>query len=77
MPRNIDRRVEVLFPLEDPRLIAQVRDDILGSALADTVKARELGEDGRYRRVPTPAGAEPFNSQERLAAHAAGPGLPE
>lgn len=77
MPRNIDRRVEVLFPLEDPRLIAQVRDDILASALADNVKARELGEDGRYRRLTPPAGAEPFNSQERLAAHVGGPGLPE
>lgn len=76
MPRNIDRRVEVLFPVEDPRLVRQVRDDILGSALADTVKARELLEDGRYRRVAPAAGEEPFNSQERLIARLAGPGLP-
>ncbi|MEO8083949.1 MAG: polyphosphate kinase 1 [Ardenticatenales bacterium] len=76
MPRNIDRRVEVLFPVEDPRLVQQVRDDILGSALADTVKARELLEDGRYRRILPAPGEEPFNSQERLIAHVAGPGLP-
>ena len=41
------------------------------------VPARELGEDGRYRRVAPAAGAEAFNSQERLVAHVGGPGLPE
>ncbi len=76
MPRNIDRRVEVLFPIESPALVRQIRDDILASLLADTVKARLLGEDGRYSRVRPAAGAEPFDSQERLIARLPGPGLP-
>lgn len=75
MPRNIDRRVEVLFPIEDVRLVRQIRDDILSSLLADTAKARALGDDGRYSRVRPPAGAAPFNSQERLIARLPGPGL--
>ena len=39
MPRNINRRVEVLFPLEGADLIRQVRDEILAVYLADTCKA--------------------------------------
>jgi polyphosphate kinase len=64
MPRNIDRRVEVLFPIEDPALIRHVRDDILGLYLSDTVKARTLTADGQYARVP--AGDKPINSQAIL-----------
>ncbi|MEO8659565.1 MAG: polyphosphate kinase 1 [Bryobacteraceae bacterium] len=52
MPRNINRRVEVLFPLGDPRLVDQVRDGILGVYLKDNVKARLMQADGRYVRAP-------------------------
>ncbi len=55
MPRNFRRRVEILFPIEDPRLQNRIVDGILGVALMDNVKARELQPDGTYRRV-TPAG---------------------
>jgi polyphosphate kinase len=55
MPRNLDRRVEVLYPIEDPRLIRQVRDEILHTYLADRVKAREMKPDGTYfRLLPKP-----------------------
>ncbi|MCB0215508.1 MAG: polyphosphate kinase 1 [Caldilineae bacterium] len=64
MPRNIDRRVEVLFPVEDPTLIARLRNELLDVALADTAKARELRYNGSYVRVQPAAGSEPFNSQE-------------
>ncbi len=50
MPRNLLRRVEVLFPVEDPALRAQLRE-ILATYLADNVKARVLLPDGRYARV--------------------------
>jgi polyphosphate kinase len=48
MPRNLDGRVEALFPIEDPRLLASIRDDILFTHLKDTEGARQLLEDGRY-----------------------------
>jgi polyphosphate kinase len=54
MPRNFRRRVEIMFPIEDPQLKRRLVDGILGVVLADTVKARELQPDGTYRRV-TPA----------------------
>ena len=50
MPRNLDRRVEILFPIED-REIAQKVIHILDVELADTVKAHILKPDGTYERV--------------------------
>jgi polyphosphate kinase len=56
MPRNFQRRVEVMFPIEDEGLRDRVVDEILGIALADNVKARKLLADGSYVRVrPTDA----------------------
>jgi polyphosphate kinase len=51
MPRNFRRRVEIMFPIEDPRLQNRIVDGILGVVLSDNVKARVLGPDGVYRRV--------------------------
>jgi hypothetical protein len=48
MPRNLNRRVEVLFPVSAPRLIARVRDEILATYLADDASARHMGRDGSY-----------------------------
>ena len=50
MPRNLDRRVEIAFPVLDPGLQAQVRE-ILEIQLADTVKARRILPDGRSVRI--------------------------
>jgi polyphosphate kinase len=66
MPRNINRRVEVLFPLESPDLIRHVRDQILAIYLSDTVKGREMQSDGTYVRRPPAAGKRAVNSQEWL-----------
>jgi polyphosphate kinase len=57
MPRNFDRRVEVVFPVEDPALKSRIIDEILPVYLADNVKARELHPDGTYERRH-PAGDE-------------------
>ncbi len=65
-PRNLDRRVEVLFPIEDPAIRTHIRDELLETYLRDTDKARVLGSDGRYRPVERPAGVPPFNAQEWL-----------
>ncbi len=66
MPRNLDRRVEVLFPVEDPRLIRRLRDQVLATYLADNVKARLMQADGSYERVRPEEGTDGVNSQLRL-----------
>ncbi len=50
MPRNLDRRVEIVFPVEDPDLQEEVRH-ILDIQLADTIKAQELQPDDTYERI--------------------------
>jgi polyphosphate kinase len=64
MPRNLDRRVEIAFPILDPWLQSQLQE-ILDVQLMDTVKARELLPDGHSRRVRI-EGAPTMRSQERL-----------
>jgi polyphosphate kinase len=59
MPRNFRRRVEIMFPIEDPQLQRRLFDGILGVVLADNVKARELHSDGTYQRVPAPTAGTP------------------
>lgn len=63
MQRNLDRRVEVLYPVEDPFLLKQVRDDILYAEMRDTANARELLPDGTWSRVHPTDDKSPFNSQ--------------
>lgn len=69
MPRNIDRRVEVLFPVEESRLIRQLRDNVLDIYLRDTVKARRMNPDGSYVRVMPESPDALLNSQEWLIKH--------
>jgi polyphosphate kinase len=69
MPRNLDRRVEVLFPIESPRLRQRILTEILEVHLRDTKQARRLLPDGSYERVLPDAGREPFGSQEWLMEH--------
>ncbi len=66
MPRNLDRRVEILFPIQDARLIRHVRDTVLLTYLADNVKARQMRPDGTYERVRPEAGQPAVNSQAVL-----------
>jgi polyphosphate kinase len=51
MPRNFDRRVEVVFPVEDRALKQRLVDEILAVTLLDDAKARVLRRDGTYARV--------------------------
>lgn len=66
MPRNIDRRVEVLFPVQDAEIIHYLRDEMLGAYQRDNVKARHLQPDGTYVRLVPGTHDEPFNVQEWL-----------
>ncbi len=63
MPRNINRRVEVLFPIEKPALVKHIRDRILAVYLGDNMKARTMLPDGTYVKVPRPKGQRPLDSQ--------------
>lgn len=65
MPRNLDRRVELVVPVEDKDCRRNLIS-ILKTSLADNVKARRLLPDGRYERVRVASGAEMIRSQEVL-----------
>jgi polyphosphate kinase len=51
MPRNLDNRVEVIAPIEDPALVKEI-DDVLEIVLADNRGSWTLGPDGSWTRVP-------------------------
>ncbi len=73
MRRNLDRRIEVLFPVEDPALKRQIRDDMLESYLRDNVQAHELQPDGSYVRLRPPGGEAAFSVQHWFLAHHGAP----
>ena len=64
MPRNLNRRVELLFPIEDPDCRARVKE-VLDVELADTVRASFLSADGSYHKLDL-RGKEKIDSQQRL-----------
>jgi polyphosphate kinase len=67
MPRNFQRRVEIMFPLEDEAVRKRVVNEVLQTALDDNVKARVLRSDGTWERVPTPEREEEqVRSQRRF-----------
>jgi polyphosphate kinase len=69
MPRNIDRRVEVIFPVQSAALRTRIREGILAAYLADNVKARVMAWDGTYQRCapgPGPSAAPAVNAQLQL-----------
>jgi polyphosphate kinase len=63
MPRNIDRRVEVLFPVQDQLMIRHIHDNILGFYGRDNLKARKMLPDGSYLRLMPSDKEEPLNVQ--------------
>jgi polyphosphate kinase len=68
MPRNLDRRVETLFPVESPLLKRRVVDEVFTTHLKDNVKRRLLQPDGSYVRVVRPESEPPLRSQDALLA---------
>jgi polyphosphate kinase len=66
MPRNLDRRVEVLAPITDPALQFRI-DEVLDVLLADDNLAWELGSDGSWQRVPQSTGVDAHVALQDLA----------
>jgi polyphosphate kinase len=64
MARNLDRRVELMFPIEDATIAATIKGQVLDSALQDNQHARILHADGRYHPVSPAAGEPTLNSQQ-------------
>ncbi|MEN6482770.1 MAG: polyphosphate kinase 1 [Anaerolineaceae bacterium] len=62
MPRNLNQRVEVLFPVEDQKLIRFLHDEVLQTYLKDNVKTRLMLPDGTYKRL------EPGKNEPRINA---------
>lgn len=63
MPRNFDRRVEVVFPVEDEALKTRITNEILPIFLADNVKSHVLQRDGTYQRRHPVEGEEARQAQ--------------
>jgi polyphosphate kinase len=65
MTRNLDRRIELMFPVEDPAHRARVLY-VLRAMFRDNVKARWLDPDGVYRKRPAAPNEPPFRAQQHL-----------
>jgi len=66
MPRNLNRRVEVIFPVEDPNMIRNIRNEILETYLSDNIKTRLMQSDGSYLRLVPEDGQVRINTQKHL-----------
>lgn len=69
MPRNIHHRVEVLFPVQDRRIIRYLRDDVLQTYLIGNIKVRQMDSNGVYSHLSQAPGEPPINPQEWLIHH--------
>ena len=66
--RNLFRRIEVVFPVEDGNLRDRLIREVLAMSLADNVKARFLGADGTYHKAALGNGSQTHRSQGEFIA---------
>lgn len=73
MPRNFERRVEVMFPIEDPELRRRIVEEIMPVYLSDNQRARLLRSDGTYRKAQCKSSETPRRSQLTLLGRPSAP----
>jgi polyphosphate kinase len=66
MQRNLDHRVEVIFPVESPEYVRYIRDQMLETYLKDNTRARLMREDGTYTRLQPPSDEKSVDVQRAL-----------
>jgi len=69
MPRNLDRRVECLYPVDDPQLRESIVSHILSVHLKDNMQARRLRPDGAYERIQPGENEPEIDSQLWMVEH--------
>ena len=69
MHRNLDRRVEAVVPIKEPRLRKYLKKGVLGAYLRDNVNAQVLAPDGEYTKVLPVPGEQEFDSQLFFVGH--------
>ncbi len=69
MQRNLDHRVEILFPLENTDHVRYVRDKMLETYLKDNMRARLMQQDGTYVRIKSPSEEKAVDVQEFFMNH--------
>ena len=74
MMRNLDHRVEVIFPLEHNEHIRQIRDRMLNMYLKDNTRARVMQADGTYLRLQSTNGSQTLDVQEFFMNYSRQPG---
>ncbi len=69
MQRNLNKRVEVLFPIESQKLRTRLLEHMLQSLLKDTMNSHELQSDGSYKRIKPSEENEAFDCQNWFISH--------
>ena len=70
MQRNLDRRVEIAWPVEDPKIKSEIIKSLLSVSVKDNIKGRELQPDMNYIRCNSADDEKKINSQEWLMDYA-------
>jgi polyphosphate kinase len=66
MDRNLNRRVEVVFPVENSQHVHHLRENVLGAYLRDNLRARAMQADGTYQRLTPKDGKDKLDVQDWL-----------